>query len=91
MSVSQPPSSSPSRSDMNALKVTIHRNLIQKINLDRMQLMDREMVRREGRVLPAVLGRRQSDHAGARSLCEQTYERRMIRVRVGAILGRTSR
>ncbi len=40
-------SSSPSRSDMNALKVTIHRNLIQKINLDRMQSMDREMVRRD--------------------------------------------
>jgi pilus assembly protein CpaF len=40
-------SSSPSRSDMNALKVTIHRNLIQKINLDRMQNMDREMVRRD--------------------------------------------
>jgi pilus assembly protein CpaF len=40
-------SSSPSRSDMNALKVTIHRNLIQKINLDRMQTMDREMVRRD--------------------------------------------
>src|SRR6202162_2143241 len=39
--------SSPSRSDMNALKVTIHRNLIQKINLDRMQTMDREMVRRD--------------------------------------------
>jgi pilus assembly protein CpaF len=32
---------------MNALKVTIHRNLIQKINLDRMQSMDREMVRRD--------------------------------------------
>jgi pilus assembly protein CpaF len=32
---------------MNALKVTIHRNLIQKINLDRMQNMDREMVRRD--------------------------------------------
>jgi pilus assembly protein CpaF len=40
-------SSSPTRSDMNALKVTIHRNLIQKINLDRMQTMDREMVRRD--------------------------------------------
>ncbi len=40
-------SSLPSRSDMNALKVTIHRNLIQKINLDRMQSMDREMVRRD--------------------------------------------
>jgi pilus assembly protein CpaF len=40
-------SSSPTRSDMNALKVTIHRNLIQKINLDRMQNMDREMVRRD--------------------------------------------
>jgi len=40
-------SSSPSRSDMNALKMTIHRNLIQKINLDRMQNMDREMVRRD--------------------------------------------
>jgi pilus assembly protein CpaF len=40
-------SSSPSRSDMNALKVTIHRNLIQKINLDRLQLMDREVVRRD--------------------------------------------
>jgi pilus assembly protein CpaF len=39
--------SSPTRSDMNALKVTIHRNLIQKINLDRMQSMDREMVRRD--------------------------------------------
>jgi len=39
--------SSPTRSDMNALKVTIHRNLIQKINLDRMQNMDREMVRRD--------------------------------------------
>ncbi len=45
MSVS--PSSSPTRSDMNTLKVTIHRNLIQKINLDRMQSMDREMVRRD--------------------------------------------
>jgi pilus assembly protein CpaF len=32
---------------MNTLKVTIHRNLIQKINLDRMQSMDREMVRRD--------------------------------------------
>jgi pilus assembly protein CpaF len=32
---------------MNALKVTIHRNLIQKINLDRLQLMDREVVRRD--------------------------------------------
>lgn len=36
-----------SRSDMNALKVAIHRNLIQKINLDRLQLMDREVVRRD--------------------------------------------
>jgi pilus assembly protein CpaF len=40
-------SSSPSRSDFNALKVTIHRNLIQKLNLDRVQSMDREMVRRD--------------------------------------------
>jgi pilus assembly protein CpaF len=40
-------SSSPSRSDMNALKLSIHRNLIQKLNLDRMQKMDREMVRRD--------------------------------------------
>ncbi len=57
MSVSQPPSSSPSRSDMNALKVTIHRNLIQKINLDRMQLMDREMVRRDlTRTIESLVG-----------------------------------
>ena len=41
------------------------------------------MVRRESRVLPAVPRRRQSDDAGARSLREQAYERRMIRVRVG--------
>ena len=40
-------SSSPSRNDLNALKVTIHRNLIQKLNLDRMQNMDREAVRRD--------------------------------------------
>ena len=41
------PVSSPSRSNMNALKVSIHRSLIQKINLDRMRQMDREMVRRD--------------------------------------------
>ena len=41
------PVSSLSRSDMNALKVSIHRNLIQKINLDRMRQMDREVVRRD--------------------------------------------
>jgi pilus assembly protein CpaF len=40
-------SSSPSRSDMNALKVSIHRSLISKLNLDRMQQMDREIVRRD--------------------------------------------
>src|ERR1019366_42163 len=40
-------SSSPSRSDMNALKVSIHRSLIQKLNLDRMQKMDRDVVRRD--------------------------------------------
>lgn len=38
---------SPSRSDLNTLKVSIHRNLIQKINVDRMQFMDREAVRRD--------------------------------------------
>ena len=40
-------SSSPSRSDMNALKVSIHRSLISKLNLDRLQQMDREIVRRD--------------------------------------------
>lgn len=49
--------SSPSRSDMNALKVTIHRNLIQKINLDRLQLMDREVVRRDlTRTIESLVG-----------------------------------
>src|SRR3974390_1310613 len=38
---------SPSRTELNALKVTIHRNLIQKLNLDQMQAMDRETVRRD--------------------------------------------
>jgi pilus assembly protein CpaF len=46
-----------SRSDMNALKVTIHRNLIQKINLDRLQLMDREVVRRDlTRTIESLVG-----------------------------------
>jgi pilus assembly protein CpaF len=50
-------SSSPSRSDMNQLKVTIHRNLIQKINLDRLQLMDREIVRRDlTRTIESLVG-----------------------------------
>jgi pilus assembly protein CpaF len=49
--------SSPSRSDMNQLKVTIHRNLIQKINLDRLQLMDREVVRRDlTRTIESLVG-----------------------------------
>src|SRR6202140_1709754 len=49
--------SSPSRSDMNALKVTIHRNLIQKINLDRLQLMDREVVKRDlTRTIESLVG-----------------------------------
>jgi len=49
--------SSPSRSAMNALKVTIHRNLIQKINLDRLQLMDREVVRRDlTRTIESLVG-----------------------------------
>ncbi len=48
---------SPSRTDMNHLKVTIHRNLIQKINLDRMQLMDREVVRRDlTRMIESLVG-----------------------------------
>jgi pilus assembly protein CpaF len=42
---------------MNALKVTIHRNLIQKINLDRLQLMDREVVRRDlTRTIESLVG-----------------------------------
>jgi pilus assembly protein CpaF len=42
---------------MNTLKVTIHRNLIQKINLDRMQTMDREMVRRDlTRTIESLVG-----------------------------------
>jgi len=36
-----------SRQDLNALKVAIHRNLIQKLNLDRMRQMDRETARRD--------------------------------------------
>jgi pilus assembly protein CpaF len=42
---------------MNQLKVTIHRNLIQKINLDRLQLMDREVVRRDlTRTIESLVG-----------------------------------
>jgi pilus assembly protein CpaF len=49
--------SSPSRSELNALKVTIHRNLIQKINLDQMQTMDRETVRRDlTRAIESLVG-----------------------------------
>ena len=49
--------SSPSRNDLNALKVTIHRNLIQKLNLDRMQTMDREAVRRDlTRTIESLVG-----------------------------------
>ena len=49
--------SSPSRSELNALKVTIHRNLIQKINLDQMQAMDRETVRRDlTRAIESLVG-----------------------------------
>jgi pilus assembly protein CpaF len=51
------PVPSTSRTDMNTLKVTIHRNLIQKINLDRMQTMDREMVRRDlTRTIESLVG-----------------------------------
>jgi pilus assembly protein CpaF len=51
------PVSSPSRSELNALKVTIHRNLIQKINLDQMQAMDRETVRRDlTRAIESLVG-----------------------------------
>ena len=49
-------SSSPSRSDMNALKVSIHRSLISKLNLDRMQQMDREIV---GETTPMSLAERE--------------------------------
>jgi pilus assembly protein CpaF len=49
--------STPSRSELNALKVTIHRNLIQKINLDQMQAMDREAVRRDlTRTIESLVG-----------------------------------
>jgi pilus assembly protein CpaF len=37
----------PIRYDLNALKVSIHRNLIQKLNLERIMQMDRETVRRD--------------------------------------------
>ena len=48
---------SPSRSELNALKVTIHRNLIQKLNLDQMQAMDRETVRRDlTRTIESMIG-----------------------------------
>jgi pilus assembly protein CpaF len=48
---------SPIRSDLNALKVAIHRNLIQKINLDQMQAMDRETVRRDlTRAIESLVG-----------------------------------
>jgi len=47
----------PSRSELNALKVTIHRNLIQKLNLDQMQAMDRETVRRDlTRTIESMIG-----------------------------------
>src|SRR5580700_5843206 len=46
-----------SRTDLTALKVTIHRNLIQKINIDRMQVMDREAVRRDlTRTIESLVG-----------------------------------
>src|SRR5215472_7305996 len=48
---------SQSRSDLNALKVAIHRSLLQKLNLDQMQAMDRETARRDlTRAIESLVG-----------------------------------
>ena len=51
-----PPSPIPGRTDFGAVKTAIHRRLIQKLNLDRLNEIKREEVRREvGQILEALV------------------------------------